>query len=117
MPIETPPKTVACDTRRKLAIGAEALADLGGELAGRRQNERAAGARSGAALDLGQTVEDRQREGRGLAGAGLGDAEQIAALQQFGNGARLDRRRDLVAFARQRFEQRGLRPSSLKLSQ
>ena len=43
--------------------------------------------RSGRLAWQRQAVEDRQREGRGLAGAGLGDAEQVAALQQFGMAA------------------------------
>ena len=37
-----------------------------------------------------QALEDGEREGGGLAGAGLGDAQEIAALQEFGNGAGLD---------------------------
>ncbi len=38
--------------------------------------------RGAAALTVGgEAVQDRQREGRGLAGAGLGDAQQVAALQ------------------------------------
>ena len=39
-----------------------------------------------------QVLQDRQREGGGLAGAGLRDAEQVAAGQQRGDGAGLDRR-------------------------
>src|SRR6185369_9778993 len=40
----------------------------------------------------GKVLQHGQREGRRLAGAGLGDAENVTALQQRGNGARLDRR-------------------------
>ena len=36
-------------------------------------------------------IEDRQREGRGLAGSGLRDADDVAALQGEGNGLGLDR--------------------------
>ena len=54
-----------------------------------------------AALDrLGavlQAVQHRQREGSGLAGAGLGAGEQIVTLEHGGNGLGLDRRRVLVA--------------------
>ena len=40
----------------------------------------------------GEMLQHRQREGGGLAGAGLGDAEQIAAGQQVGDGGCLDGR-------------------------
>ena len=36
-------------------------------------------------------MQDRQREGRGLAGSGLRDADDIAALQRERNGLVLDR--------------------------
>ncbi len=39
----------------------------------------------------------RQRERRGLAGAGLGDAQDVAPLQRIGNGLFLNRRRRVVA--------------------
>ena len=76
---------------RALGQHAERFVDLHGELAGRNQHQRAR--RLGAALgaerdDLGQ---DRQREGRGLAGAGLGDAQNVAAGELRRNGLDLDR--------------------------
>ena len=37
-------------------------------------------------------LQDGQREGRGLAGAGLGNAQHVTALQQQRDGAGLDRR-------------------------
>ena len=90
----------AADQERKVqlvvdAVFAERLFDLGGELARRLQNEgaRHAGA-SAAALEHRQ---HRQGEGGGLAGAGLGDAQDVAALQGVGNGLFLDRRRRVVA--------------------
>jgi hypothetical protein len=49
-------------------------------------------------------VEDRQREGRGLAGAGLGDAADIAAVKDGLDRLRLDRRRCGVACIGQRLE-------------
>ena len=90
----------AADQKREVqlvvdAVLAERLFDLGGELARRLQNEgaRHAGA-SAAAL---QHRQHRQSEGGGLAGAGLGDAQDVAALQGVGNGLFLDRRRRVVA--------------------
>src|SRR6185369_11162321 len=70
---------------------------LRGELAGRREHERArvrwaAGRRAGA-----QAVQQRERERGGLAGAGRGLAEEVAALQQRADGRALDRGRLLVA--------------------
>ena len=44
-----------------------------------------------------QALEDRQRERRGLAGAGLGGGEEVAALEHEGDGLRLDGRRGGVA--------------------
>ena len=44
-----------------------------------------------------QAVEDGQREGRGLAGAGLGGGEDVAACEDDGDGGCLDRRRGRVA--------------------
>ena len=49
------------------------------------------------ARPLLQHRQHRQREGRGLAGAGLGDAEDVAACQHVRDGLRLDRRRLGVA--------------------
>src|SRR6202044_207175 len=77
------------------AVFGERLLYLGGELACRLQNEgaRHAGA-SAAALERRQ---HRQGEGGGLAGARLGDAQYVAALQGVGDGLLLDRRRRVVA--------------------
>src|SRR6185436_9290519 len=49
--------------------------------------------------------EDRKREGGGLAGAGLGDALQVAAFHDAGDGLGLDRRGDGVALVRQRLQE------------
>jgi hypothetical protein len=73
-------------------VGAEARADLRGELARRRQHE---GAQRAAALR--QVLKDGERERRRLARPGLGAAEQVTALEQVGNGLGLDRRRCVVA--------------------
>ena len=50
-------------------------------------------------------MQDRQGEGRGLAGTRLGYAQQVAALHHVGNGLRLDRGRGDVALGRQRLEE------------
>ena len=48
-----------------------------------------------------EVIEDRQREGRGLAGSGLRNADDIAALQREGNGLGLDRSGSDVFFIRE----------------
>ena len=73
------------------AIGAEAVEDLAGEFAGRAQHQHAAGLRLRAGAVGGEVIEDRQREGRGLAGAGLGDADDVALGEQQRDGLGLDR--------------------------
>ena len=57
---------------------------------------------AGPAAELEELVQDRQREGRGLAGAGLGDAEDVAARELRGDRLRLDRRRRVEAGAGER---------------
>ena len=76
------------------AVGLEALADLGRELARRRQDERADVAAEMAGIGRRglQALEDREREGRRLAGAGLRDAEQVAAREDVRDRLRLDGR-------------------------
>ncbi len=81
-----------------LGIDLEAVGDLRSQFARRRQDEatHALGGRNDA---VGQDVlQDRQGEGRRLAGAGLGDAQQVMAGQQVRNGLGLDRGRGLIAF-------------------
>ena len=65
------------------AVFVELLLDLGGEFAGRLEDQGAGHSGPGAALF--QHGEHRQDEGRGLAGAGLGDAENVSAGQNMGN--------------------------------
>ena len=89
-----------------LAVATEAFGDLGGQLAGRRQHDAArAAARAGPAV-FRQAVQDRQGEGRRLAGAGLGDAEQVLAGQHGRDGLGLDRGRGLIAFGRKGLQDR-----------
>ena len=54
----------------------------------------------GLAVDFEQPVEDWQRKGTGLAGAGLGNAQDVAAFQKVWYGLGLDWRWRSV-FARQ----------------
>ncbi len=72
---------------QKTAVGAKALGDLRGKLASGGENERPAGPGFGLRLMPRKTVEHRQRKGSRLAGAGLGDAQEIAARQQLRYGA------------------------------
>ena len=72
------------------AIGVEALENLSRQFTCRAEHEHAAGL--GLRLDavLQNAMQDGKREGRGLAGAGLGDADDVAAGQREGNGLGLD---------------------------
>ena len=88
------------DRHAEAQVGAvlfEAVADLGGQLARRAQDQGARGARARRHAVLGQAMQDRQGEGRRFAGARLGDAQQILALHHVGDGLGLDRRRLLIA--------------------
>src|SRR6516162_1649579 len=71
---------------RELAIGAEAVGDLRRELTRRREHERPHSRWRRAAAIGEKAVQDRQSESGGLARAGLGNAEQIAALQEERDG-------------------------------
>ena len=75
-------------------IDAEAFRDLPRKLARRRKDERAHMAAANGLALAQQAIEDGQREGRRLAGAGLGDAEKIVALEKVGDRAGLDGRRN-----------------------
>ena len=77
----------AADDQRdgELVLGAvfdEGFLHLRGEFARRLEDERARHARAGAALF--QHGDHRQHEGRGLAGAGLRDAEHVAGARARG---------------------------------
>ena len=74
-------------------VGFDVAGDLRGELAGRGQDEDLRRLRSRATALGDQRVDDGQREGRGLAGAGLGDTQNVAALHDRRNRLGLDRRR------------------------
>ena len=80
------------DLRQMRAVAAERLGHLQGQLPGGREHQRL---RRGALdVDLGQ---DRDREGRRLAGAGLRQSHHVGTRHQRRDGRRLDGRRRLVA--------------------
>jgi hypothetical protein len=87
---------------QELAISHEAVGNLARELARRREHQHAAAARRTRLRVLGQEVQRRQRERRGLAGAGLRDAAQVAAFHQRGNRLRLDGGGDVVTLGGKR---------------
>ena len=78
-----------------LGVLFEACGHLVGEFAGRRENQRWRHARLGAAG--AQLVDHRQGEGGGLAGAGLGDAQDVLAGKGDGDRLGLDRSRGRIA--------------------
>ncbi|MNS67590.1 hypothetical protein D3C72_1008450 [compost metagenome] len=76
-----------------LAVRTHRLFDLGREFARGGQHEGTdadAAELVGGAAAHGELVQHRQGEGRGLAGAGLGAAQQVVAVEDHGNGLRLD---------------------------
>ena len=80
------------------AVFIELFLDLGGEFAGRLQDQGAG--HSGPRAALFQQGEHRKDEGSGLAGAGLGDAENVSAGQNVGNRLFLNGGRGGVAGGR-----------------
>ena len=96
--------------RRVPSVAREALRDLRRELTGGGEHERlgtASDRQLCAARDLAeQSVQDRQRERGGLAGAGLRDAEHVLELERGRDRLRLDRRGELVAIGDERVEDR-----------
>ena len=79
---------------------------MGGQFAGWRQHQGAHRAATSRAVG-GQPLQQRQGEGSGLAGAGLGGTEQIFAVENGRNGLGLDRRRLIITLFAKSFEQGG----------
>ena len=117
--------------RAVLAVGPDALLDLDGELAGRDDDEDADGragggrgrsaallrrevARGLAEARLVQDLDDGEDEGRGLAGAGLGAGEQVAALEDQRDRLALDRGGLGVALVGDRAKQLGREPEGIE---
>ena len=77
--------------RHVLAVVAHALADLRGELARRRQDQRTnVPAVTGRRVVGGEPVQQRQGEAGRLAGAGLSAGHDVASCEHDGNDLRLD---------------------------
>jgi hypothetical protein len=89
------------------AIGFKTFRDLRGEFARRRQDEDAAALARRRPAVGGKPVQNGQRECCGLARAGLCDAEQIGAGHDRRDSLDLNRRGYSVAFAFDRFKERG----------
>src|SRR6476660_9926114 len=71
-------------------VGLEAIDDLGGKLARGTQHQYPAAARLRPSARGGEVIEDGQREGRGLAGSGLRDADHVPRGEHLRNGLGLD---------------------------
>jgi hypothetical protein len=81
------------------AIGVEAVEDLSRQFTGGREHQHAAGFRLRLDAVLQDAMQDRQREGRGLAGTRLGDADDVTAGQCDGDRLGLDwRGRGVILF-------------------
>ena len=107
---ETPPK-IACDAQVDvLAVVADALLDLRGQLTRGGEHQRARIARAAGA----KLLQDGQHEAGGLAGAGLGAGEHVAAREYGGNGFELDGGGNRVALFGHGTEQLGLEPESIE---
>src|ERR1700728_4882655 len=72
------------------AVSAKAVEDLAGKLARRAENQGAAAFALGRPRMRGQMMQDRQSERGGFAGAGLGDADQVAMRHDDRNRLLLD---------------------------
>ncbi len=95
-----------------LGVFVEGAGHLVRQFAGGAEHQGARHARAGPAG--GQTVDHRQGEGGGLAGAGLGDAQHVAAGQGDRDRLFLDRGRGLVAGFGHRPDKFGAEPQVRK---
>ena len=78
------------------AVGPDAVGNLDGELAGRGKDQGPRRARDQVSAVSAERLEQGEDEGRGLAGARLGEAEEVPALQQRRDRLRLDRSYNFV---------------------
>ena len=116
-PCGTPPKTTAMSSDRPAERSRKLWAIWLASSRVGREHEHARPAPRRGLLVGDQAVEDRQREGRRLAGAGLGDADQVAPVHQNGNGLRLDRGRLGVAHLGQRGDERRGKAEAVEIFQ
>ena len=98
----------------ELAVGVGAGGDLRCKLARRRKHQHTDLARLRDVARGREAVERRQHEGRRLAGAGLRNAEEIAAGQDGRDGLALDRGGVGVIFRRERVEKGLGKPEVMK---
>ena len=90
----------------ELTVFAGTLGDLAGQFARRGEHEHAAMRRQHALFVVDELLDRREHEGRRLAGAGLRDAEQIAAFEQDRDRLLLDRGGGGVALGFERADER-----------
>src|SRR5690348_2990406 len=83
----------------------ECLGDLHRELARGDEDENRGSGRPGRGGE--ESLEERDREGGGLAGAGGRLTQEVAAGQEVGNRLALDRRRLLVTEGGETFDEQG----------
>src|SRR5207302_3989840 len=99
------------------AVSLKAVEDLAGQFAGRAEHQHAAALAFRPTRLAEEMMQDRQREGCGLAGAGLRDPDHVAARKRDRNGLHLDRGRRDVFFFDQRARDRFGQAESLKRGQ
>ncbi|MNI37087.1 hypothetical protein D3C73_911600 [compost metagenome] len=99
-----------------LAVAAQAVMHLGGQFAGRCQDQRARLARAGAHFlrSGAQVLQQRQAERGGLAGAGLCAGQQVTTGQHQRDRLLLDRGRGFVALLGERTQQEGRKAQGFK---
>jgi hypothetical protein len=90
--LPTPPKMTAwrCAGVQEVAVGGEPLGDLAASSRVGREHECPDGTTAARGGLRRETLQDRESERGGLAGAGLGAAEEVAPAEQVRNGLRLD---------------------------
>lgn len=98
-------------------VGAHAVQDLSGQFARRAQHQRAARLTFRLTGHFRKAVQERQRKSGGLARAGLRDTDNIAPLEQFGDGLMLDRSGSDVALFAEGADDRGGKTEIMKCGQ
>jgi hypothetical protein len=95
----------------------QAFGDLVDQFAGRREDERLGRLGRRFAGLIQQRVDQRQAEGQRLAGAGLGEAEDVMSVQRKRDRLRLDRGGLGEARAAERVVQGGLEAEGVEVEQ